>query len=53
MSRQLPRLTDAQAPTIRHRPFWTRIAEMVPGWVLMVALWVIVYFVTIFAMKGL
>lgn len=47
MSRQLARIE--QQPQIRHRPFWTRV----PSWVLMVALWIIVYFVTTLLMRGL
>ena len=46
MSRQLARIE--QRPQIRHRPFWTRL----PPWVLMVALWVAVYVITVLAMKG-
>jgi len=47
MSRQLPRLIDSQ-PAIQHRPFWRRV----PAWAWIVVVWVIVYFVTVLAMKG-
>mgnify|MGYP000057615804 CR=1 FL=1 len=52
MSRQLPRLTDDLAQPIEHRPFWVRLAEIVPSWVLILAVWIAVYFLTILFMKG-
>lgn len=52
MSRKLPRLIDSAPQPIEHRPFWVRLAEIVPSWVLIVTVWIAVYFLTIWAMKG-